>query len=176
MISKEAAVSLDHSSSTTTTFPLLETCPCNLVNLVFLRLVRNQSLEENLKVLCPGGRRWKHWAVSYKAGNLGGKRELSQPVSGVCVKVGGRGARTGDLPSQDIGEDRHWNLKWKNQDIELCFLHVCKCMNAEFQYDVFIHVCNILWSSTITLLTPHLTSPFLANSSLSYIHMIVLCI
>lgn len=74
MVSKEAAVSLDHSSSIRRTFPLLETCPCHLVNLVFPRLVRNQSLEENLKILCPGGGRWKHWAVPYKVDNLGGKR------------------------------------------------------------------------------------------------------
>lgn len=31
-------------------FPLLETCPCDLVNLIFLRLVRKHSPEEDPRV------------------------------------------------------------------------------------------------------------------------------
>lgn len=77
-------ISRSHSESSSQSllrrsFPLLETCPCDLLNF-FLRLVRKHSPEEDQ---IQGFVSRRQAAVPYQQSNLRGNRKLSQPGSGV---------------------------------------------------------------------------------------------
>lgn len=92
-------------------FSLLEACPCDLVNLIFLRLVRKHSPEEGPRVCVLWVGRG---ALSAK--QPGRQRRTKPAWSGV------QGWQGPALATQTQGEDRA-GRKCKTQEGELCCLH-----------------------------------------------------